>query len=443
MFLSKAIFPALICMVLFAIWDSERIVSPRTDNGRVHVVYWEKWTDTEQVAIQSVVDAFNSSQDKIHVDMLSIGDVGSKTLLAVAGGEPPDIAGLWGENIAQYADDHAVLPLEELCAEYGINEDRFIPVYWQMCNYNGHVYALPSAPHSTALHYNRTLFANAGLDPDKPPKTIEEMDSMAEHMTKSDAQGHIDVLGFLPAEPGDWGWGLGNIFGGKLWDGKSKITANSPENIRAYTWVASYSKKYGAQQLRSFRGGYGNDVTPQNAFMASKLGMELNGVWMSNYIHVAAPKLKWSAAPFPYPADRPDMANINYTNQDVFVIPRGAKHPKEAFAFLNFAESQKGMELLCMGQGKHTPLKNVSAGFWKNHPNPYIHLFTDLAYSKNDVTPPKMGIWPEYLAEMNNAFDQISLLQKTPKEALDIVQERMTEKWTEHLERLRARGEIH
>ena len=49
----------------------------------------------------------------------------------------------------------------------------------------------------------------------------------------------------MPAEPGWWNWGWGYFFGGKVWDGKDGITANSPENIRAFEWIQSWSKKYG------------------------------------------------------------------------------------------------------------------------------------------------------------------------------------------------------
>jgi len=269
--LRELLVPLLALILLLAVWDSERITAPRAEPGRVRVTYWEKWTDFEYDAMKAVVDEFNRSQNRIHVDLLSISDVGNKTLLAIAGGNPPDIAGLWGANVCQYADDHAVLPLDDFCRQYGINVSRYIPVYWNMCNYRGHVYALPSAPHSTALHYNRTLFEQAGLDPDRPPKTIEEMDAMAAKITKRDASGHIDIAGFIPAEPGWWNYGWGFIFGGKLWDGKATITANCPENIRAFEWIRSYSLKYGASALQTFRSGFGNDLTPQNAFIAGKV----------------------------------------------------------------------------------------------------------------------------------------------------------------------------
>ena len=61
-------------------------------DGKIHISYWEKWSGAEQLAMQEVVDEFNHSQDRITIDFLSVGQVEEKTLLATAGGDPPDPA---------------------------------------------------------------------------------------------------------------------------------------------------------------------------------------------------------------------------------------------------------------------------------------------------------------------------------------------------------------
>src|SRR5262245_58286596 len=67
-------------------------------NGRVHIQYWEKWTSFEGDAMRDVVNAFNRSQNRVFVHMLTISQVDQKMLLATAGGNPPDVAGLWSYN---------------------------------------------------------------------------------------------------------------------------------------------------------------------------------------------------------------------------------------------------------------------------------------------------------------------------------------------------------
>jgi ABC-type glycerol-3-phosphate transport system substrate-binding protein len=419
------------------VWGEE-LTKPEVPKDRIRITYWEKWTGFEYDGIKSIVDDFNKSQDKIFVDLLTISSIEQKTMMATAAGVPPDVAGLFGPNVPQYADDNAVMRLDDLCQEYGIREDQYIPAYWKINTYQGHIYCLPTTPADTALHYNAEMLRAAGFDPSRPPQTLQQMDDMAAKITRKE-NGKIVVSGFLPAEPGWWNWAWGCYFGGKLWDGSTKVTANSPENIAGFEWVQNYSKKYGPAELQTFKSGFGNFSSPQNAFMEKQVAMELQGVWMFNFVNKFAPGLPMMAAPFPHPENRPDLANVTIVDADVLVIPRGAKHPKEAFEFMAYVQKQEVMEKLCLSHQKNSPLRNVSDNFWKQHKNPYIRLFDKLAYSKNAVTTPRTGIWTEYQGEMTAAFDSIALLQKTPKQALDEVNERMQKKLDQYLLRLKAR----
>ncbi len=431
--------PLLAIAVLGTIYAGEVLTQPDKPDGKVHIKYWEKWTAFEFDAMKKVVDTYNKSQDKIQVDILSVSGIEDKTLMAISGGIPPDVVGLYGANVTKYADNHAVMQLDDMCKAAGISRDQYIPAYWDIGVVRDHVYALPSTPATTALHYNKKLFRDAGLDPEKPPRTFAELDEMSDKLTKKDANGHLIQAGFIPSEPGWWNWCWGPFFGGKLWDGKSKITINSPENVKAFEWVQHFSQRYGGTALQTFKGGFGSFSSPQNGFMTSQDAMEIQGVWMYNFINMFKPDLEWGAAPFP--SVSPDLPDPTVIDLDVLCIPTGAKHPKEAFEFLKFVESQKGLEMLCLGQKKITPLLQVSDGFIANHPNPYIKLFIKLAYSKTTVSTPKIGIWSEYNDEINNAFSEITLMQKTPKQALDDVAKRMQPTLDSYLERLKIRGE--
>jgi multiple sugar transport system substrate-binding protein len=403
-------------------------------DGRVHIRYWEKWTGFEADAMHAVVDDFNRSQDHVFVDMLTISAVDEKLLLATAGGVPPDVAGLWSANLASFADRQVLLPLDDCLRRDHITRADYIPAYWDLCEYRGHMYALPTTPGSLALHWNKKLFREAGLDPERPPRTIEELDAYAARLTKRDANGRVVQMGFMPNEPGWWNYAWGYYFGGKLWDGRSRITTDDPGNTRGYEWARSYSKKYGVGSLSLFRSGFGNFSSPQNAFLSDRVAMELQGVWMGNFIQKYAPKMEWGAAPFPYPGDRPDLAQVAYVECDTLSIPVGAKHPKEAFEFIRFVNSQRGMELLCLGQRKHTPLARVSKAFLEKHPNPYIEVFIDVAKRPRPFSAPKTPIGTEYMNEMDATFDEIWLGTHSAKDSLGRVRVRMQAK----LDRVRA-----
>ena len=188
---------------------------------RVIVEYWEKWTGEEEVGTRAVVDDFNKTvgRDKgIFVRYLSTSAVDRKTLVACAAGVPPDIAGFWESNIAQFAAENALLSLDQLAAEHHIDEPSYKPAFWKECHYGNTLYAMVSTGYDVAFYYNKRLFREAGLDPNHPPASIAELDAYAKRLDRIDPDGHVRCTGYMPMEPG-WfiNWTL-IWFGGSRWD---------------------------------------------------------------------------------------------------------------------------------------------------------------------------------------------------------------------------------
>lgn len=417
----------------------DRVVSRQAEPNRVTVLYWEKWTEQEGEEMRKVVNAFNASQDRIFVKYLSISGVDQKTMLATAGGDPPDVAGIWVDQLYQFSDAGALTDLTSMAARSGLTPDYYIKGFYDALTYRGKLWALPSTPASIALHVRSDLVPPEYAGPDKFPKTIEGMDKLVDMISRKDSRGEIELAGFLPSNPGWWNWAWGLYWGGKLIEG-DRITVNSPENVAAFTWVQSYAKRFGAKQVQNFQSGFGTFSSPQDPFMSGKVAMEMNGVWKANYIRVYRPGTKWFAVPMPYPQGRSDLAGHTNLSQDVLVIPRGAKHVKEAFEFIRFVQRQEVMEGLCQGHGKNSPLARVSDKFFETHQNPYIRLFDRLSRSKNAFSPPKIGILPQITSEMNVAFQEVNTGQKQPKQALDDAENRLNGLWATY--RRQILGEV-
>jgi multiple sugar transport system substrate-binding protein len=417
-------------LALGALVESELTVSRQGKPGRVTVVYWEKWTGPEGIAMRKVVDDYNRSQDRIYVRYLSISGVDTKTLLATAGGDPPDVAGIWQDQLAQFADAKALTDLSQLAAGAGLTPNYYISNYWNQLHYHNGLWALPSTPASIALHVRSDLVPPDVASPATFPKTIEGLDRLSDRITRKSADGTLKLAGFLPSDPGWWNYAWGPLFGGKLVKG-DQLTLNSPDNVKAFTWIAGYGKRYGSKEVQSFQSGFGNFESPQDPFMDGKVATEINGVWKGNYISSFRPELKgkWFAVPFPYPEDRPDLAGHAILSMDVLAIPTGCKHVKEAFDFIRYVQRQNVMERLCLAHGKNSPLNKVSEYFFEHHPNPYIRLFDKLARSKQAIGPYGIGIWRQLGDEINVAFQEVSDLSKTPQEALDDAQHRMNGEW--------------
>ncbi len=393
-------------------------------DGRVVVTYWEKWSGFEGEAIKDAVDCFNREQDRIYVDLTIYGDITQKVRIAGSGGNPPDLAGLYSFDVPVFAAQNALIPLDGALKEAGIGPETYVPAYWRLCVYGGKVWTVPTAPSTLALHWNKKLFREAGLDPDRPPRSIAELDEYAEKLTKRDRNGRIIQAGFLPTEPGWWKYSWGFWFGGDVWDGKGKLTANSAENLAAMKWVKSYADRYGHAELDRFKKTFGGFSSADNAFFVGKVAMEIQGVWMANFIKRYAPKdFEWGAAAFPSAV--PGLEKVTIAEADVIGIPRGAKHPREALEFIKFMATPKGMEILCRGHAKDSTLTKTSPGWEKGHPNPSVALFSELARSPNCHRTPPIGIWREYNHAFGRAFDDVWTGKKTPEQALDALQDEM------------------
>jgi multiple sugar transport system substrate-binding protein len=381
--------------------------SDKTPDGRVMIHYWEKWTGFEGEAMRRVVDDFNASQHRIFVDYSSVSQIDRKFMLATAGGVPPDVAGIWSPSLSVYAENNALIPLDKLAAAAGVRREQYIDVFWQLCTHAGHLWGLPSTPASIGLVWNKKLFREAGLDPERPPRSIAELEEYNVKLSSYRPDGRLQRVGFLPAEPGWWGAMWGYWFGGSLWDGQRKITIDSPDNVAAYRWMESYPKRFGADNLLAFRDGFGNFASPQNPFLSGRLAMELQGVWIYNFIKTyAPPDFEWGVAPFPS-NDPQKLPDVSIVETDLLVIPAGAKHPRESFEFLRYVNSQGPMEKLCLGQVKFSPLATYSPGFLLHHPHPYIKEFLALAKSPHARYVPQMATWTQFDSDMRNAVSKI------------------------------------
>ena len=430
--------------------------------------------------------------------------------------------GLWAGELVQYAAMDALEPLDDYAARYHITRDLYKPIYWNSCNYNGHLWCLISTPAAIVLHYNKEVFQQhaaelraAGFDPDRPPRTLAEMDRYAELLTTYTTVGgkkQPETFGLIPLEPGWYIPVLPGWFGGKIFDPRTnKLTLTSPQVVDAFDWIASYSRKFGKDSITEFRSGLGNFNSPQNGFLTGSVAMEQQGPWMANYIEDLAPRMnrwhisdeqwsrrknfanlqigmtrdashpnprppidrakskrrhravhydagiktitltfdaadhlktksmtfipaldrrkftQWGAAPYPasFASDKPTA----YVDSDILVIPRTAKHKKEAFEFIAFVNRQDVMESLCSMHCKNSPLAKVSKQFIDYHPNPYIQVFEDCANSPNAFDVPQIPIWPEVSDELTVASQKVYMLEQTPQQAMKASQARLEQKW--------------
>lgn len=393
--------------------------------------YWEKWTGEEGRAMQRVVDRFNQSQARIFVRYFAISDIDRKASIAIAGGTPPDIVGLWNYNVPAYAASGAIEPLDEMFGTagggVGLRLEDYAPAVREMMRYQGGTWALVNTCGSIGLYYNRRLFRDAGLDPEAPPRTISELDAIAEKLTVVEPGGRLQRAGFLHTEPGWWTWFWGRYFGGNLYDAMNdRATAGAAGNLEAYRWVTGYPRKYGTKNLVGMQAGLGNYSSAQNAFLAGRVAMVLQGPWLANVIGQYAPELDYAVGAPPvadglYVRDEP----IAMLDSDVLMMPRGCRHRAEALEFMAYTQRQEIVEELSTVHCKNSPLVRTSERFIAGHPNRYVKVHGELAASPRAFIFPRTASWSMFRDEMEAGFHRMWRLEDSPESVLAGVDARM------------------
>ena len=421
--------PSLTVLVLLIACGRAPAPSP---TGPVTIEYWAGWTGFEGEAITAVVDEFNKTQTQVHVRLLVVSQVEEKLLIATAGGDPPDLASLYSRQIPQYGHAGALTDLETFIEHDKLDLGIYTRAFLDLGQLGGRTLALPQTGITLALHWNKAMFLRAGLNPETPPKTIAELDSFAETLTRHDPEGRILQAGFMPTEPGWWNEAWPYFFGGRIWDGHGHLTLDEPSVARAYGWVQSYARRYDAMRLNNFRSGFGNFSSPQNAFLSGKVAMILQGVWMANFIQNYAPRMSWGASPFP--VENPALGTVTKVESDMLIIPKGARHPEEAWLFMKYMARPGILEKFNLLQKKFPPLRVVQKSFIAAHPNPYIKVFIELAESRVFRDPP-LDLWSELQDHLSDSFERIWLLQTQAADELQTLQKTMQPKLDRELRR--------
>ena len=296
---------------------------------------WIQWGDNPQ-QIQTLFDKYTAATG-IKVEVTAPLEV-DKILPALTGSEPPDVLVLSGGDLVKsYYKEGLVDDLTGAIKSGNIDLTDFFEAPLKQCQVGDKILCLPWGSDMYALFWNKDLFEAAGLDPNTPPATLEQLAEFSDKLTKVGADGKLEQIGFLP----DQGWGHSelyiNMFGG-FWynDDGTQITANTQPVIDALKWEQQFYTKYGVDNVMAFSSGWADAyMSGDYPFYTGKLAMYVDGEWMTgpNFISKFKPEASYGVAPFPPPADHPERANTGVASGTVAVIPSGAAN-KEASAKL-------------------------------------------------------------------------------------------------------------
>ncbi|MBE3597509.1 MAG: ABC transporter substrate-binding protein [Limnochordaceae bacterium] len=376
------------------------------------LVYWHGWGGDEKKVVEDVVAQFNKTHPNIVVEPVTIFGAYDKLLTSIAAGTPPDVvSAIWWTQVADLASRGALVPLSSYAKKDGIKGEEYVAPVWEAVHYQGELYAMPVVANYSMIAYNKDHFKEAGL-PDRAPKTTAELEEWA-HKLYQVSRGRIQRIGYLPSDIVLSTY----MFNGSVYDAKRRVpTPDAPEVIQAARWMRSFYAKYGYPALRAFQESLGSYASPENPFFSGKISIQDNwGEWIVNFTKWYAPDFHYGRFPYPRVDGSPGFGNWGGS---VWGIPKGSKHPQEAWEFIKWLSAGDGNRLLALG------ISNASARMALNESPEFLEKMPvlkdalPLLREGRFLTSPIFPGNDEYIQKLTPVIDSILAGERDAEQAL-------------------------
>jgi len=144
----------------------------------VEIVMWHSMNRANEETLQALTDKFNASQSDVRVKLVNqttYGDTFTKYRAGLSSGDLPDIVQLKDTELQGMIDSQSVVPIAACIKADKYDTTDFIPRVLDYYTVKGTLYGMPFNVSNPVLYYNKQAFQKAGLDPNKPPATLDEV----------------------------------------------------------------------------------------------------------------------------------------------------------------------------------------------------------------------------------------------------------------------------
>ena len=207
--------------------------------------------------IEALTKDYMAQNPGISIDAVYAGsyqDTIAKVITAARGGNAPQLSVALSVDMFTLIDEDLIVPFDDFIKT---DEDRawlasFYPAFMENSQTGGKTYGIPFQRSTPVLYWNKEAFAAAGLDPNTPPATWEEMVEMGKKLVKKDENGNVTQWGVRIPTSGFPYW----LFQG-LSTQNDVILANSegnktnfddPKVVEALEYLVSLSTEHGVME---------------------------------------------------------------------------------------------------------------------------------------------------------------------------------------------------
>lgn len=306
--------------------------SPAEENVEIVFQHIGGTVPAQVSLLDEMAKEFSNQNPGVTVKVVNVGwgEAYSMFQRQVAVGQAPDLVMLNGQWASEYQRLGAFAPVNDYVSQEML--DTFLESgFDSVTGEDGKYYGVPWDGSVWGFFYRTDLFEEAGLDPDSPPRTWEELLDYAKKLTNGNQYG----LAFPAAgwEPDDYVlpffWQAGNevvVQEGDSW----KATIDNESGLAVANYIYDLTNTH--QVMSKTVTGMDWEAT-MNSFISGNAAMMYNGMWATGSLN-ANPELdgKWATAPSP--AGPSGEAVLGYPN--TLSITEQSEHKDIAGQFLEF-----------------------------------------------------------------------------------------------------------
>ncbi|MBN1880126.1 ABC transporter substrate-binding protein [bacterium] len=292
--------------------------------GRIGITFWHGMSGPLGKVLTTMMDEYNQSQEQYYVIGINMGSYDTlqkKILASVVAGRSPDISQNYEALTLKLSEAGKLVCLDDLIAAEPDAKEfvaDIIPVMLRNNTFNGKLWSFPFNKSVPVLYYNKDMFREVGLDPEKPPVTTDQMREYCRKLTRDlDGDGEADVLGYGMTIRNEWNWSCVFMsFGGVLFDEPTRRVFLDTE--AGYKATAFYY-----DMIREGTAKFAEGYDHQNDWLAGKVAMFESSI-VSRVFLKGKIRFDFGVAPIAQGDVRPAVV-LSGTNINIFNSGNSAK----------------------------------------------------------------------------------------------------------------------
>lgn len=399
----------------------------------VKVVWWHSMSGELGKAVTQLVADFNASHPDIKVEEVYQGtydDSLNKMKASLDSKSGPSLIQVYEIGSKFMVDSKAITPVQDFidAENYDVSnlEENILGYY----TFNNKLYSMPFNTSNPILYYNKDMFKAAGLDPEKPPATYEEVASAAKALTKDGKTGASFAI---------YGWFMEQFFanqgaeydnnGNGRTDTATASLVNSDAGVNTLTWWKGLVDNKVALNL-----GRNTDDT-KKAFLAGQIGMTLDSTAsLRGIVDGAKGKFEVGTAFLPKP-EGASNGGVVVGGASLWIMNnKPAEEQKAAWEFIKYLAQPDTQAKWHINTG-YFPItkKAYDEQIVKDNMAAYPQFKTAVDQLHATKLSPAtqgavMGVFPEARQIVESAIEETFGGKKDPKKALDDAAKAITEK---------------